>query len=412
MSHRFRAPAAGAFAPFLLFFASPAASALAAPPRVILSLTDNGVLAGTTIDDEELVLVDPLLQFGGTRPFVTDQTLALYFGDTNNDGVLDEPNDIDALELVPPGPGQAMTTGIYFSLLTDQAGIADGDVVRFDPAKPAGGWTIAWSEAFFVAATACNDGNLDVDAFALAPDGTMYFSLAEDEVVGAGATLVQDDAVWQIAPGATQATLRYTAAEMEGFVRHALNSTTLTIGDTLSLAVDGADLLFTVQSPTANDASVFTTAGGGAIWSGYAEASYGFTGEVEADALAIWNGPFFPCLDLDPPKQAENQLLQVHVSGLSPNQPYLILPSFHVLPLGSNLLAKGFGASVVDPADPLFLAALANPTALLGFADATGRSSSSQTTPFAAGLPLDIGLQVVDGFTGAFSTPVVLEINQ
>ena len=377
-------------------------------PRAVLSLSGNGTLPNETIEDEELVLADATSQ---SRLFLSDQTLAFYLGDLNGDGLFDEPDDLDALELVAPAAGKPMTAGVYFSLVSDQGTILDGDIVRFNPAQPGGGVEVVYSESFLVSAVGADDGNIDVDGMAFQPDGSLLFSLAEDESIGSGSMVVEDDAVWILASGASQATILYSAAEIDQWVEHALGIP-VSVGDLKALEWYQGELLFTVQSPSSDDATVFSSGAQGKVFEGLAEANLGFTNAVEADALALFEDEPFPSLKLDVSRAAEGDPIQVDMAGLTPTQPFLILVAYAPLAAGSSIGLPGFGAVTMDPQDLLFQLGLLNAPALMGAADALGRAGYNNTAPLRGGVPYDLVMQVVDLSNKAVSNPAVLEVNQ
>ncbi|MFH0944755.1 MAG: hypothetical protein V2A76_06115 [Planctomycetota bacterium] len=377
-------------------------------PRAVLSLTGSGTLPNETVEDEELVLAAAGTE---TRLFLPDQTLAFYLGDLNGDGLFDEPEGLDALELVSTAAGEPMTAGLYFSLVSDQGTLLDGDIVRFNPAPPGGGVVIAFAEAFLVSCVAADDGNIDVDAMAFRPDGSLLFSLGEDESTGAGSVVVEDDAVWILPSGATHATVLYSGATINSWVESALGAPA-SIGDLKALEWYQGELLFTVQSPSADDATIFSSAGGGTVFGGFSEANLGFLNAVEADALALFEEEPFPSLALDVSRAAEGDPILVEMAGLTPQQPFLILAAYAPLASGSSISLPGFGVVTMDPLDPLFQLGLLNAPALMGVADASGRASYGNTAPARYGAPYDLVLQVVDLSNHAISNPAVLEVNQ
>ncbi len=376
---------------------------------VVMSLSGPGTLpGGATVEDEELVLVGGA---SGPRRYLSGASLALYFGDRNGDGLMDEPNDIDALEIMPVQAGVPVIAGVYFSILTDQNGIKDGDIVRFDPLQPSGGLEIAYSEGQIVAAVVANDGNVDVDGMAFAPDGSLIFSLAEDELTGASSVVVADDDVLMLKPGATVATVLFTGAQLEAMAQNALG-TSAAIADVRGLEFDGSAMYFIVQSPSSDDATVFSTAGGGSIVPGLAEAALGFGNAVEADALAFDPGLGFPCLELDVVNPIDGQTVTAAVSGLTPNAPFVLLVSGATALAGTAVQVAGFGALVIDPNDPWFILGVQNLPALASISDPIGVGTFGHATPAAVGFPYDLAVQALDAQSGRVSSPVLLEVNQ
>lgn len=378
-------------------------------PAVVMSLSGNGSLPdGTTVEDEELLRVDAS---GMPRRFLNDQTLAFYLGDGDGDGVLDEPNDIDALEIITTGPGEPVAAGIYFSLVSDQFGYRDGDILRFDPSGTQGPIETAFDEAGLAAALGIDDGNLDVDALTFSADGSLLFSVAEDETTGGGVGLISDEDVLILPPGSSTASILVSAVQVEQWVRTALGLAVV-IGDLKSLCEHDGHLLFTVQAPSSDDATVFSSEGMGTIYSGMSESLLGFTNAVEADALALYDGEAFPDIDLDAATGREGDLRQLAISGLTPSQPFLLLASHTAMPAGSGLLFDGFGVLAMDPTDPLYIAGLLSPAQRIGVSDANGMALYSGILPVMGGAIYAVALQVVDGASRSISNPVLLQVNR
>lgn len=382
-----------------------AAAFPASPGSVVLSLSGSGDLGVLTVDDEELIVAAPS---GAMRLFLGDESLALHFGDLDLDGVDDEPNDVDALEIVPVPPGTPMIAGVYFSLVSDQGGILDGDVVRFDPGGPNGGLEVVWPESQIQAAIQANDGNIDVDAVSIAPDGSLWFSLAEDEASGPSAVVIADDDVLRLAPGAATAEIVFTGAQLEAMVQNALGAT-VAIGDVKGIDVDATQLLFTVQSPSSDDATVFSTLGGGTVH--LAEAGMGFFNAAEADALAIYEGESFPGVTGTSPNPKAGEAMTIGVFGTTPGQPFVLLLSGGMMLTGSNITLGGYGVVALDPQDVMFLVGLANAPALAAVADAAGNGAIVGTLPSTTSV-YDLGIQALDVATGNVSAPMRLEVNQ
>ncbi len=374
--------------------------------QVVVSMSGATTVASGAVEDEELLVVDPS---GAPRKFLSNATLSLYFGDRNHDGFFDVPNDIDALAFLPHVPGQPMIRSAVFSLLTDQNGIKDGDIVRFDPSDPVDGLDVMFPESVLITAIGATDGNIDVDAIAFGPDGSLYFSLAEDETVGPNLVVMQDETVFVLPPGAGTANVYFTATQMEAFAQHALNITSA-IGDVMSLEYLDGDLLFTVQSPSASDATILSTKNGGEIWNGYKESALGLGANAELDALAFYSGPKFASLDAEPQAPAPAAPIDLAVDGLTPSQPFLLVLSGTIAPNGSGVGAPGFSALVASPFDPLFLLAASNAPALVGIADAAGVAHFPAIAPLTGGLQFDVAVQAYDGGNGRFSAPVVVEL--
>ena len=144
---------------------------------------------------------------------------------------------------------------------------------------------------WFIQAIGSTDGNVDVDAFTLTDQGVIYFSLADTEssstLSGSQAGVVMDGAILR-SDGQGNVSILYTEDDVDALLANALGGSPSAV-DVQGLAWDAAQqrLLFTVQSPTSHDASVFTDQGGGALIPGYEEADLGFSGGIEMDALTL-----------------------------------------------------------------------------------------------------------------------------
>lgn len=386
------------------------ALSLCAPSAIaqdlLISLSDPATLAGQAVGDAEILR---LAAGGPAQPCLNMAALRVYFGDRNGDGTLDEPNDIDAIDFVDV-PGLPMPTGLTFSLLADQTGFKDGDLLHFDPTGP-GTVTVVVAEAFLVQALEVVDGNIDVDALAIADDGTIYFSLAEDELLGLAQVVFQDDDVARLPSGAVKALPYLPGTVFEAAAAKALGKN-VTIGDLRGLELDGNDLMFQIQSPSDQDASVFSTKNGGMLVAGFEESTLGFAENVETDALAYAPSQPFPVLTAMPAKPISGAMTTLSIRGLTPSQPFVVLAAQALAQGGVAAVFPGFGALVLDPGDSLFLASLANLPALIGVASPTGDGAFLAPAPGAAGVPLDVAVQVVEMASTRVSNPIVVEINQ
>lgn len=385
-----------------LLFSLLAASSHAAE-GFLLSITSDGLLPGGPVADEEVLFVSAT---SPVRRFLSDQTLALHFGDRNGDGHVDTPGDIDALEFVAPGAGAPVVSGVYFSLVQDQGGFHDGDILRFDPSSPAG-VEVFVKESELTAALQANDGNIDVDAVAFLDDGSVLFSLAEDETVGPQQVVVFDDDVLIWRPGLLGAGVYKTGLELETIAEAALGKA-ISIGDVKGLEAEGGELLFTIQSPSSDDATIFSTAGGGQI--ALAEAAMGFASNVEADALAIVPSEPPASARFASPTATAGNNMSVSFEGLTPSQPFVLLLSTASRLAGGGFAMPGWGVLALDPNEPLFLIGLANAKALAGVAGPDGSGAFFGDVP-PTPWPYELYAQAYDVATGGLGAPAVLEVN-
>jgi hypothetical protein len=392
--------------PLLLLLALALAPGLRAQvPDLLVSLTSDDALPNAPVGEEELVFHAP-----GTQAHVAFPrwTLSLLAGDAGGAQALHTLlNDVDAVHLSVAGPTAAQA--LFVSMPVDQAGFLDGDVLRFGPA----GLEAYRKESDFVLITGASDGNIDIDAFHEDADGTLIFSFAdnEDSAVLSGDTpgVIMDGDVLSWSPTTALAVMLHTESEISAMVSNALGAATSTT-DTTGLARDPATgaLLFSVLSPTADDASVFTTAGGGARLAGHEESSFGFTGSPELDGLTVatWR---FPGLTVSNGMPLAGESVQFALAGAMPNRPYVVLASLSMGPI--MVPSEGWGGLVLTQ-DPLLLLTWSSASAFVVLPDAQGDGSLDLLVP-AAMPPVDVVVQAIaPGALPDASNPVVLELLQ
>lgn len=371
---------------------------------VLVSLTADDTLAGEAVRDEDLVRHAP---GGSSHVQWPSETLALLSGDGGGTQALYlTPADIDAIDdngAVPAGGG------LYFSMPADQAGFKDGDVLSFGPA----GLQVFRPEADFVAATGASDGNVDLDALEIDANGVMYFSFADNELStvlsGDLPGQIKDGDVMSWVPSEAQAGMVYTEAQIDTLVSHALG-VTVTTTDTSGLARDpvNGELLFSVLSPTANDATVFTVAGGGAIVPGHAEADFGFTGAPEIDALAVAVSSF-PALTVSSGKPAAGAQLTFTLRAAQPGVPHVVLAALDTNP---GLFPLGGWGSFALANDLLLGLTWSTASFYMTVPDGTGKGTLLTVVPPTMP-PVDVVMQAVAPGAGAkASNPLVLELLQ
>ena len=385
-----------------------ALAALAAPSSaqtldLLVSTSADETLGSLVFGDEEVVLHPA----GGVpRLAWPTSTLALHLGPTSAGATYLEPGDLDALHDLGDGtPGG----GLLFSLVSDEGGWKDGDVLR----TLDGGVSLVWSEDTLVAAVGATDGNLDIDALQLDDDGWVLFSLAEDEdsawLSGDQPGVVQDGDVlrWNPATGVIEVLL--TESAVAGLVAVALGGSA-TIGDTKGLARDPADgsLLFCVQSPSAHDGSVFSAAGGGSLLAGHAESDFGFGGAGELDALCVAHSTW-ATLQGSEGKPAAGTSVSLTLGGAQPGTAWVLLMSTESVPNWFPL--PGWGGLVLSE-DLLFQASLKAFPFLVRVADGLGECAWSFDVP-PTQPPQDVVLQAAS-LSGSrpISNPVLLEVAQ
>jgi hypothetical protein len=372
---------------------------------VLISLSGDDVLASGPVRDQDLVLQAPGAPAKLAWPSETFSWLA---GDGGT-GKWPVFTDIDA---VADLGGATADEGLYISLGSDEAGFKDGDVLRCGP----GGLSVWMSEADFMGATGCTDGNIDLDALQIDADGTLIFSFADNEassfLSGDGSGSIKDGDVLSWVPTSANAQIVYTETQINALVKHALASTTaVSTTDTTAVARDPSTgaLLFAVQSPTAEDATVFSEADGGSVVAGHAEKDLGFTVGPEIDALSVAVS-HFPVATVSSGKVPAGAPLSVSLSGGKPGIPHFVLASLTLDGLGKPAL-EGWGRFVLHGDAVLVATWLSGPVIV---PDATG--GGTLTTVLPAGLPAtDIVVQIVAPPLGGLATgsnPVLIELSQ
>ncbi|MDA0666283.1 MAG: hypothetical protein O3A95_01740 [Planctomycetota bacterium] len=244
-----------------------------------------------------------------SRVFAPQQTWMSHLGDMDGDGLFDLPDGIDALSYQPNIAGNA--PGIFdlvFSSDRDFQGFADGDILRL---SRFGGIEIVNSEGALNSALLPVSGSLDIDGLAIVSDN-VYLVTFKDSLNGTvvGDVLDGDILRWDVT---TQTITRFAdEAQVQAWVDHATGSTT-SIGDVKSLSFHpvSGDLLFTVQSPSAVDATVFSASQQGEILIGWEEGDWDFQISTEIDALCMI------------PEELEQPIiLSADVNYLHPGEPF------------------------------------------------------------------------------------------
>jgi hypothetical protein len=381
----------------------PMSPGLLAQIDIVVSLTSDNELSGQIVRDQDLV------GHGAGEPATVSwpsETLSLFVGDIDGDGLFEELGDVDALH--DAGSGPTAEAGLYLSLLSDQDGFSDGDVLRLSP----GGTEVFLSEDAFVAAIGSVDGQIDIDAFHLDADGTILFSLAEDEesttLSGDDAGKIRDGAILEWT--ATTISVLHTESEVELMVELALGAA-VSIGDTKGISRDpsSGEILFSVQSPSAHDASVFSTAGGGVLLSGHEESDFGFTSAAEIDALSVAASQF-ASLTVSSGRPQAGEVLTVSLSGAEPGSLWIVLASLGLLDAPS-LPLMGWGGLVLE--QDALLGAMLNAAPWLVIVP-NGMGDGNLVMPLGIALqPADVVVQAVaPGPLPKASNPLVLELGQ
>ena len=376
------------------------ATPLAAQEPFLFSLSGTGQTATETLEDQEIAYFDAAQ--GMVFPWLRTATGAFFSGDLNGDGLSEEWSDVDALH-----HDVAVSGATYFSLLSNLSGFLDGDILRW---TPAGDLQVVILEADVVTAFGISDGNLDVDAYHQAPDGTRWLSFAENEnstlLSGDAPGVIQDGAILRWDPATSSVSVVYTESQVDALVSQALGASRTTT-DTLGVSLTSSgDLAFCVQSPSASDASVFSDALGGTELT--SELSLGFLTTVEMNALSFTAAPLTPfAADAQPRQVAAGASFQILLSSARPLQGYVVLLSWAK---GDAALypGQGFEGLYLQPLDPLFSLALSS-VWLYGVTD--GQGQATVTFPsLPGGLRGILYAQIFDLTDWSYGTPVAIDL--
>jgi hypothetical protein len=378
-----------------------AAPALA-QDRVVFSVTTAVSAPFGTLNNTELAQYDPAT--GRVTPWLRDATATYYVGDLNGDGLGEVWRNVDALSVTMAAPDRVGAVHLSFS--ASFGSLLDGDVVLLGAD---GTLAVAWSEAQLVAAFGCTDGNVDVDALKVLPDGTLMVSFADNEASSILSTdqanVITDGSVvsWNPATGSVSVIL--TEGNVDALVSHALGKATAT-GDTKSITVDSTgELVFTVQSPSSDDATLFSAANNGSVY--LAESALGLPSTAEIDAFDFVPATCdFLVSHASSTAIPSTAALSVDFDG-APNRSFVLLLG---LARGDSdaFPVPGFKGLALPVNDPLFLLSLGAVPFLFGTTDASGHGAVDfPNAP--AGLVLTVFGQPFDLSEGVLGTPIEVD---
>lgn len=368
----------------------------------LLSFSGNGQWPGLSVEDQEIVCFDP--GSGAVLPFLCSANGAYFNGDQDQDGLADEWNDVDGLCVM--GSTASRAGEILLSLLADQGAVKDGDIV----ALTADGQILTRvAEATLVAAFGVTDGNLDVDAIHHDGLGGYWLSFAEDEA----SSLLSTDQAGVITDGSilhydsvTQfVRADYLEADVDAMVSQALGSA-VSVGDVLGLSVDSRGFLaFTVQSPSSDDASVFSIEGGGTVL--LSEAALGTTNSAELDALSLQGRMAFVGTQVEPIQPGPGIGVQIDLHAPGAARRCSVMLSWT---RGSANLwpGAGFHGLYLEPSDVLLPLSLIVPWTQ-ATTDGAGRATLT-LPPVPVGFQATLFGQVLDWTTGSFGAPFTIEL--
>lgn len=371
----------------------------------IVSPTSAATLNGHgTMEDEDLI--SKCASSAEGRPWLSGEGWGAFLGDWNGDGRWDVPGDIDAFSVIDPW-AEPSPSDFVFSLLSDEGGFEDGDLLR---RRSDGSLEVWFSEANLRAALGTTSISVDVDALAIGTQSELWFSLASDlssSVIGPIAD--GDVLVLDVQQGLRRA---YTEADLQRFAEQARGMSLAAILDCIALCFDPADgvLAFIVQSPSDLDGSAIRV--DGTMVLGFAESDWGFSSAVEFDALTLWRGRCSPAprLRCTPSVLPLGSFGGCTIEGGTPNSLFLLLISGSVGTMPLQPRISGFGALLIDPNDALFLGFAARWSEMIGVFDTQGRAAFPVLGTALIPAPFDLAVQAVDLGAWSASTPWTLRI--
>lgn len=398
MAVPFRIPATSAALAAFLF----AGAAAQAQEDAFLSFSSAVTAPWGTLFDTEIVRWDAA--GARVRPWLSAASGAFFLGDADGDGDTDEWKDVDALHVTMTS---VRVAELVVSFNSTTGPWLDGDLVRV---RSDGTLEAFVSEAQLVAALGLSDGQVDVDGLHVDVNGRIYLSFADDEASSLlstdAANVVTDGSIVSLDAHLQNAQVELTEAQADAMVTAALGATTKA-GDVTGIAMDAQGVLaFSVQSPSADDASVFRVSNGGERI--LAESALGLTGTVEIDALELQAAPApFLAGRATPRVVAGGQQLALEVEG-EPGHSFVALLSLGRIDAAA-VPGGGFVGLFLDPGDPLFAASLRDFAFTAGTTDAAGRASLLfDAAPPGVAVTLWIQLYDFDGRT--FGMPMAIEL--
>jgi hypothetical protein len=379
-----------------------AGTASAQQESAIFSLSGPATAPFGSLADTELARID--LAGGLCRPWFSAASSAFFAGDVTGDGITDEWRDVDALWVGQQG---GRVTDVCVSFNTTFGPWLDGDIVRL---AADGTLQLAFAEATIVGWFGLTDGQIDVDGLHFAADGSVLISFADNEASALLSTdtpgVVTDGSVVVWNPASQSASVRVTEAGVDALVTHALGSAATTT-DTLGVALDrNGVLVFSVQSPTSHDASLFRDANGGEV--ALAEAALGLAGGPEIDALDLLDpAAEFLAARMASRFVAGGQQAVMEVDGAAH---HIFVVTLSLARFDAALFpADGFQGLLLDPTDPLFAASLADLGWTYATTDAAGHVSVL-FEPAPPGVIVTVMVQAYDLDGHAFGAPLAIEL--
>ena len=390
------------------------ASSPATAQTAALHVTTRGSAATGPEVDQNFEGNEILVEYAGQLAHHRNAAaIAAFLGDVDGNGTVDDHDGlIDALA-PPPGSFDGGLCGLLISfdrnVGTLSGTIEDGDIVSIG----ANGFVVEhFDESFFANVTSTS--SIDVDAFHIEDDGTIYFSFASDETTtstaltaqNGGDSTLDETTVFVIGPQDTEASILFDRSTVLAMVNQAMGTSLSSVVDVTGISPDPqsvGDWLFCLgSSNSVIEGRVFTSAGGGglATFGGLAIDSnrFGFATEEILEGLAIADRAAAPLTLYGPDVTlAPAGHHAYEVTGATPHTVVQYFASHTLLPAPpteSFPAASGFPWLLVNSSDPFLYLTLGS-LDFADWADADGRARVSfDLNPLPTGLR--ITMQAVD----------------
>jgi len=370
-----------------------AAPALAQGTRVAVSTTDDvpaGPAVPFAINDGDVVSAGDAL---GLRP---------HFNETNFQGACGFiPGDIDAF-----ARRRASTAGradsLVFSLLSNEGGFLDGDLVGV---SPNGGAVLIVSELQLATALGDPAAQIDVDALAYDDLGRVLFSLQTD-LASVG---VLDGDILRLETGMTGVTKVLSESDVQQRFTQA-TSLADAILDVQGLEWENGEIWVAVQSPSSHDGAVIQVTGTAHVV--LDETQMGIGG-AEVDALSLVRpGDEIPSLRCNAIEGLPGDAVHFEVYG-EPHARLMVLMAGNTGVVDFTRF-PGFGSWLIDRFDPWLRALIFSHQVAFAHLDGNGRLSADWTLPLATDAGTGFGgeqgwtLQMLDVADFELSAPLRL----
>jgi len=306
----------------------------AAPEGVVVSLTSSTTLSGTTevIDEAALVRVE------------AGVAVSTKFHPGHWQGVSgDVPGDVDGLAR-RPGVNPSSHRAIAFTLLSDEGGFSDGDVLGLAQGS---GFEVLVAETDILNELQVPGAAIDLDAIAFDDQARLIFSL-QANLSGSVLGDVLDGDILRLESGGGVTRL-FSEADVQASVT-AVTGSTSSINDVLGVDYVAGDYWVSVQSPSAIDGSVFSIGATPSLV--LDEADAGLEG-AELDAL-MWSDPLsaIGTLRFSTHTSAPGDTVTAMFEGGLPGSPQMVLMAGNTDYFSSEGILTGFDGLYVDLQDP------------------------------------------------------------